>query len=128
MAQEIISLNLRAVEAQKEAAEAIFQGTRDTFRDKILPLAKKLSPREAELRPGRLIHNADSLAVRSRRTKKGPKITMFSQSGHGGFLEKGTKVQPAHPYMYPAFQANSQALFGAVKTKINSVAPKVRKK
>lgn len=53
---------------------------------------------------------------------------MFSQSGHGGYLEKGTRYLPAHPYMYPAFQANATSLFGSVREKINTTAPKVKKK
>jgi hypothetical protein len=114
----LVSLNLRGAAAQKDASDAIFAGIRDTFQNKILPLAKKLSPREVELPPGHTTHNADSLAVRTKRTKKGTQVTLFSQSGHGGYLEVGTRKLPAKPYMYPAFQANAAALFGSVKEQI----------
>jgi hypothetical protein len=115
-----VILNLRTAAAKKEAGDAIFAATEELFDRKILPMAKRLSPREEHLRPGQ-VHNADSLTVRTKRTEKGPRVTMFSQSGHGAYLERGTSKQPARPYMYPAFDANIRELPADVKQKIDAV-------
>ena len=114
--------------AKKEFAEANHVSTRDLFQNKIKPEAQRLSPRSDELKPGQEKHNADTITVRVRRTKKGPRATMFTQSDHGGYLEHGTRHQAAQPYMYPAFIKYAGTLFGIIKQKVNTIAPKLRKK
>lgn len=124
MAKEILILNLRTAQAQKEVGDAIFGATRNLFDKKILPLARHLSPREAGLRKGETVHNADSIQVRTKRTNKGPRAFLFTTSGHGYYLEVGTSKMAARPSLRTAFAANIGSLAGDVKKEIDATVTK----
>jgi hypothetical protein len=119
--EELIVLNLRAAEAQRELEDAVYEGVRAVFQGPMKADAQARSPRGEKLKKGEKIHNADSIRARVRRTKKGPKATLYTESGHGGYLEIGTSRQAAEPYLYPAFQANASNLFGSVREQIRTV-------
>lgn len=125
MANTFVKLNLRIAQVQQEIRTATEDGVKEVFNKKILPAAKALSPRSAELKPGETIHNADSIKTSFSRTKKGISARIFTTSGHGYFLEKGTSKTPAHPYLYPAFQMYAASLFGTVKLKLK-LPPKAK--
>jgi hypothetical protein len=109
MAKTILVLNLRTAQAQKEVGDANFDATRNLFDKKILPLARHLSPREAQLHKAETVHNADSIQVRTKRTNKGQRASLFTTSGHGYYLELGTSKMPAQPSLRTAFYANLAA-------------------
>lgn len=95
-------LNMRIEQAKQEARDAFVEAIRETFIEKIKPEAQRLSPREAELPKGHQVHNADSIGVSVRKTASGVTAKIFTQSGHGGYIELGTKKMAARPYLYPA--------------------------
>lgn len=91
------------------------QGLRRTFEDRILPAARRLSPRSQNLKPGQRVHNADSIKVKITSTQKGPKARIFTTSGHGYYLEVGTSKMPARPFLRPAYDSNIGNLVGDMK-------------
>jgi len=88
------SLNIQTVEAQKAVDDALYAGSRAGV-DATVEEAKALSPRKTG-------KNADSIAGRLRRTEKGLKGTIFTQSGYGGFIEIGERNVGPRPYIFPA--------------------------
>lgn len=52
----------------------------------------------------------DSLSMRVRSRSPFIRISWFTRSGHGGYLEKGTRKMAAEPYMFPAFEQTSAQL------------------
>ncbi len=95
-------------------------GIRDVMDDVVLPAAQEMSPRGATEREGE-VHNADSLSTMTR--QRGSKIYAYirSNSGHGGYLEKGTAKMAATPYMQPAFEQSIPALEGCLRTRIDQL-------
>lgn len=81
----------------KRIRRAVRQGVGDVFEDEIIPNARANSPKESGA-------NADSIAayVRSRGNKV--LATLYTQSGYGGYLERGTSKMAPHPYIFPAAQ------------------------
>lgn len=120
----LITLNLTTELAKKQVKDSLFTAVKEIAEQEILPDAKARSPKSEELRPDETIHNADSLAVKVSRVKAGVKMRLFSQSGHGGYLEIGTSKIAAEPYMMPAFQAHISSVYGKVKEKIKSIPRK----
>lgn len=117
MANGNVQLKLRTDDAKQEALNAIFAGVREVFQDKILPEAQRRSPKDTG-------ENAASIRVRTRKTKNGPKATIFTTSGHGGFLEKGTSKMGPRPFLYPAYLQYAPSLNGTIKTKVKLVPDK----
>lgn len=78
-------------------------GIRDLMDNGVLPAAREMSPRRSGV-------NADSLSTLTR--SRGSKIYAYirSNSGHGGYLEKGTAKMAAKPYLKPAFDQSLPAL------------------
>ena len=88
---------------------------RDVFEGKILADAKARCPVEADpIKPGST-HNRDSLRVMVWISPKGPMGKLASTSGHGGFVEVGTRHMSAQPYAWPAVQSNLGAITEAIK-------------
>jgi HK97 gp10 family phage protein len=101
-----VEVHDRTAAARKHVGDIIFKAMTEVFEDDILPEAKALSPVGDEpVRPGSK-RNKDSIEVKTFFTKRGPFAKIFTTSGHGGFLEVGTKKMAAQPYIYPAVQAN----------------------
>jgi HK97 gp10 family phage protein len=80
--------------------------------------AQQLSPKSEK--PRHPEHNADSIQVRVKRTAKGPKATIFTESGYGGYLEVGTAKMPGRPYIYPAVTRNLGEIPEAVRVKLGA--------
>jgi HK97 gp10 family phage protein len=121
-AEVIVRLN---PEARAQVQAQIDKAVRDVFQLDILPEAIRNSPVTPEgmehnlakfesknHRPGTHIdpvvlkgtgHNRQSLDVEITETPSGPKVKLFSQSGHGGYLEVGTSKMRAQPYIWPAW-------------------------
>ena len=94
---------------------AVTLALRDVFEGNILPDAKASCPVEADpIRPGST-HNRDSLEVFVWISPKGPMGKLASTSGHGGFVEVGTRYMSAQPYAWPAVQGNITTIMSAIK-------------
>lgn len=104
--QVTVEVHDRTAKARNTIHDIIMKVVTDVFEDDIKPDAQKMSPVGDEpVRPGSK-RNKDSIQVVSFHTKRGPFAKIFTTSGHGGFLEVGTKKMSAQPYMYPAVQQN----------------------
>jgi hypothetical protein len=112
---------LRTPEASNAVYDAIKEAIAEVFEQNILPDARALSPvGEEAVRPGSK-RNRESLEIKVYGTKDGPGARIFSTSGHGGFLEVGTRKMGAQPYIYPAFQSNVGLLMARICEKVSEV-------
>ena len=95
-----IKMQGTAISRINNAAKA---GIRDLMDGAVLPAARSMSPKGTGA-------NADSLSTMTK--QRGAKIYAYirSNSGHGGYLEKGTSKMAAHPYMKPAFDQSLPGL------------------
>lgn len=87
---------------------------REFMDNNVLPAAREMAPK-------RTGENAASLSTMTR--QRGSKIQAFirSNSGHGGYDEKGTAKMAARPYMKPAFDQSLTALNGILKTRFEQL-------
>lgn len=108
-----LTLNLRVGQLQQEVQLASAASLQQVFSQEIEPEAKRLSPVSAEnpsipaSRGEKRIdtgHNRRSIDSDVELTADGPKASLFTQSGYGGYLETGTSKMPARPYLWPAAQ------------------------
>ncbi len=100
--------------AKTQMMEAVLAATKEVFELDIKPEAVRTSPvtpeglaRNLEMgKKGKYAYgtgaNRQSIDVEVEETPKGPKGTMFTQSGYGGYLEFGTSKMRAQPYLWPA--------------------------
>lgn len=109
-------------EAKKKVNDLLASVMADIFQDDILPDAKAMSPVGDEpVRPGSK-RNRDSLEVGVFKMKKGGVLAkIYSTSGHGGFLEAGTKKMAAQPYVYPAVQRHLPKIEQQLKEQAQAV-------
>ena len=109
MPDRAIRLNLRTGNVHKAVHDATLKVVQDTFRIDIKARAKELSPvSDANPQiPGTKYrftgNNRRSIDVDVEVEPQGVMARLFSQSGYGGYLEIGTRLMKARPYMYPAF-------------------------
>jgi HK97 gp10 family phage protein len=89
-----IGMNPQFLKAVQNAAKA---GVRDTFKA-IRTDAQQRSPKDTG-------ENADSIAVKIRSYPGKVSASIFTQSGHGGYLERGTSKMAPQPYIFPAVEA-----------------------
>jgi hypothetical protein len=99
MPEEGYTLNLRTEEAQKLIQEAEYAAVNEALAATVED-ARSMCPRSEH--PRHATHNADTITKRLRRTDAGLKGTVFTESGYGGFIERGTANMAAHAYVYPA--------------------------
>lgn len=92
------TFNLRTAEATKEIHSAALAGTDDTFIE-----LKAEAQDEAHFGRYDTHTTQRSIDYKVEDTAKGPKGTIFTQSGHGGFVEVGTKKMAAEPFLMPSF-------------------------
>jgi HK97 gp10 family phage protein len=85
-------------------------GVRELMDNVVLPAAQSMCKVGDEKREIGEVATAESLSTLTR--QRGNKIEAFirSNSGHGGYLEKGTAKMSAEPYMQPAFEQSVPAL------------------
>ena len=95
--------------------DAILSATKEVFELDIKPEAVRNSPvtpagleyNLAKGKKGRAVkgtgHNRMSVDVEVIVSPEGPRGTLFTQSGYGGYLETGTSKMRAQPYLFPAF-------------------------
>jgi HK97 gp10 family phage protein len=98
------------------------------FETQIVPEAKRLSPVTPEglahnlelhrKRPGGTGTNRRSIDAEFEFTERGPKATMFTSSGYGGYLEVGTARMKAQPYMWPALKTFAKNIVLEVRKQI----------
>jgi HK97 gp10 family phage protein len=110
-----IKLQGTAISRINNAAKA---GIRDLMDDVVLPAARSMSPKGMGPEEPGHVHNADSLSTMTK--SRGSKIYAYmrSNSGHGGYLEKGTSKMAARPYMKPAFDQSVPAAETILRTRM----------
>jgi HK97 gp10 family phage protein len=129
-----IEFRSRIPAAKAITKQAITEATLETFELDIKPDAVERSPvteqgyaRNLELlaehklggrSPSGTGTNRRSIDTETSDTAEGPKSTLFTQSGYGGYLEVGTSKMPAQPYLYPAFIEHVDKIPERVKEKI----------
>lgn len=60
-----------------------------------------------------------SISNTVKESAKGVHAEIFTKSGHGGFIEVGTKHNKAEPFLYPAFQRTVNEIFGKLREKLS---------
>jgi hypothetical protein len=136
MAAPAIVFHSRIPQAKAETHQAIFQAVQETFELDIHPAAVERSPvtpeglaRNLALQaagklggrpPAGTGRNRQMLATETVQTENGPKATLYSQSGYGGYLEVGTTQMRAQPYMYSSFIEHVDKIPARVNEKIAS--------
>jgi HK97 gp10 family phage protein len=98
--------------------DAIHDGIKDAFEGPVLADAKANSPVGQEHRVGEEITNRESIQVKTVFTRRGPMGKLFSTSGHGGFLEFGTRFMGAQPWAWPAVQKNTGVIIEFIRVKL----------
>jgi HK97 gp10 family phage protein len=95
---------------------------RDLMDGVVLPAAQEMSPKGDEKRRPGAVSNAESLSTLTR--QRGSKIYSYirSNSGHGGYLEKGTSKMAAKAYMQPAFEQSLPALDAILATRFENLS------
>lgn len=113
------------------AREAIFEATKEVFELDIKPEAVKLSPvtpagMEWNISKGKkgvaiggTGHNRNSIDVDVVPSREGARARLFTQSGYGGYLEKGTRFMRAQPYLRPAFDLFIKNIIPAAKKRMH---------
>jgi hypothetical protein len=113
--------HLRTIEAYNGIYDAIKEAIGEVFEQNILPDARALSPVGLGVEKPPSKHNRESLEIKVYGTKHGPGARINSTSGHGGFLEVGTRNMGAQPYIWPAFQSNIGLLTTRIRENISEV-------
>ena len=102
-------------QAKVTIGEIIRGAVQEVFATKIHPAAAQKSPVTEEgalineamgKKPPHIIGtgtNRRSIDFSVEMTRQGPKASLFTQSGYGGYLETGTSKMRAQPYLWPAF-------------------------
>ena len=120
-----IELTINGPEFLKAFGDAVFNAIKEEFEGPILETAKAMSPVDEgdkrEGTPGHTIHNRDSLRAAAFFTHEGPMGKLWSTSGHGYFLEVGTRYISARPYAWPAVQSHIGELMARIKSNISAI-------
>lgn len=102
-----IGMNPEFLKAVQNAAKA---ATRDTFKE-IRADAQQRSPK-------RTGDNAESIAVKVRSYPGKVTASIYTQSGYGGYVERGTSKVAPEPYIYPAVEAGLTNLADNIRTRL----------
>lgn len=117
--------------AKLQYKEAILAATKEVFDLDIKPEAVKNSPvtpegLERNLSMGKKGAaafgtgiNRQSIDVEVEDTPDGPKGSLYTQSGYGGYLEVGTSKMRAQPYLWPALMKFKNKIAKRVKEIVN---------
>lgn len=113
MANAYVQVTLRTDATRVRLKRAVFNATQKVFELDTKKLAKELSPVSptypsipASRGEKRIDHgtNRNSIDTAVEQTPEGVRAAIFTESGHGGYLELGTRKMPARPYLGPAVQ------------------------
>jgi hypothetical protein len=118
-----IEVTINAPEFVRAFNDAIFAAIRDEFEGPILEDAKANSPLGTEKLDDNkhLIRNRDSLRAKAFFTHEGPMGKLWTTSGHGYFLEVGTRYMGARPYAWPAVQKHIGELMARIKSNVSEI-------
>lgn len=107
------TFNFRMAEATREIHAAVLAGTEDTF-------AEFKAEAQDEAKFGRYDTHTTQRSIDTEvvDTPKGPKGKLFTQSGHGGYLEVGTKKMPAEPFIMPSFRKVMGNFFKSIAARL----------
>lgn len=104
-------------QAIRRIENGILVAVREVFEGEVVPAAREMCPVSTEVKPGG-VHTAESIACKVRRYRGKIRAAVFTNSGHGGYVEHGTKKMAAQPFIYPAFERSLPALNALLKTRI----------
>jgi hypothetical protein len=112
-----VTLRDSSREASNAFYDAVLAALHVAFKD-VVSEAKGLCPvgREEKGEP----HTRDTITADVFGTKKGPFAKLYTESGHGGFVEVGTIHMTGHPYLWPAFQMNLPKIVAEVRAQVQS--------
>lgn len=120
-----IETTINGPEFVKAFGDAVFNAIKDEFEGPILADAKAHTPVDEgdkrEGTPGHTPHNRDSLKATAFFTKDGPMGKLYSTSGHGYFLEIGTRYMGARPYAWPAVQSHIGELMARIQENVSAL-------
>lgn len=118
-----IEVTVNAPEFLRAFGDAVFSAIKDEFEGPILQDAKANSPLGTEPLDdnSHLIHNRDSMRATAFFTTEGPMGKLYSTSGHGWFLEVGTRFMGARPYAWPAVQKHIGELMARINANVSEI-------
>ena len=118
-----IEVTINGPEFLRAFGDAIFNAIKDEFEGPILEDAKANSPLGTEKLDDNkhLIRNRDSLRGKAFFTHEGPMGKLYSTSGHGWFLEVGTRYMGARPYAWPAVQKHIGELMARIQSNVSEI-------
>ena len=118
-----IETTINAPEFGRAFNDAIFSAIKDEFEGPILEDAKANSPLGTEKLDDNkhLIRNRDSLKAKAFFTHEGPMGKLWTTSGHGYFLEVGTRYMGARPYAWPAVQKHIGELMARIQNNVSEI-------
>lgn len=93
--------------------EAAFQATVDTFK-----LVEQEAKSEAHFGRYDRGKTRESIDFEVKVSPEGPRAEIFTQSGHGVYLEVGTRKMHAEPFLWPAFRLTISKFFDIAKGKL----------
>jgi len=108
-----VQVNLNA-EAIRQIKDAVYYGT-DDFVQEVTEHAKDLAffgkYSTGETRQG-ITNDVEEVA-------KGVRSKIYTTSGHGGYVEAGTKRMAAEPFLWPAFSRTMNTIFAKLKERLS---------
>lgn len=112
------ALNLRTTEALFFVNEALFDAMQEVLGFETVANAKALAPVLAEetkeRKPGELRDSIDAKVRKVSGKKTGVRASVFTTCGYGGWVELGTVHSTKQPFIWPAFEQNSQRILEAL--------------
>jgi len=98
---------------------AMVSALADVFHNSIVPDAKANCPVGTDpIEPGSS-RNRDSITAAVWVTRKGPFAKLFTESGHGGYVEVGTVHMTGQPYAWPAVQKFIPVIIQQIKLRVS---------
>jgi hypothetical protein len=118
-----IEVTINAEGFKKAFGDAVFNAIKDEFEGPILEDAKAHSPYGLEKLDDNThkIHNRDAIHGRAFFTHEGPMGKLWTTSGHGYFLEVGTRFMGAQPFAWPAVQSHIGELMARIQANISEI-------
>lgn len=121
---------LTTVSVKKPITDAVFDAMQEVFELDIKPEAQANSPVSqqypsipASRGEKRIDHgtNRRSIDTEVKRVPNGVTAELFTESGHGGYLEIGTANMPARPYLFPAWNRFRSKIGKLIGVKIRAI-------
>jgi len=100
-------------EGIKQIKDGVYYGT-DDYVQEVTDHAKDLA-KFGKYATG---ETQQSIANEVEEVRSGVRCKIFTQSGHGGYVEVGTKKMKAEPFLFPAFSRTKNRIFELLKERL----------